>query len=332
MECMGQTYPIDIQSDADFVEQALTLFHHQVRNNSVYQRYVECIDAAAARPKALEEIPFLPIELFRYHKVITGQWTPEIIFLSSGTSASTRSKHYMRSLEEYLLNAQRGFEEHYGPLRNYRILALLPSYFEVPASSLIAMVHHFIRQTEDPLSGFYHQKIPELIELLQRPHEKPCMLWSVSYALLDLIESLQGATIHPEIILLETGGMKGRREEIPKEAFHEILRHKLGVREVHSEYGMTELSSQAYAKDKGIFRPTSTFHVLVGDINDPFLIRKSGKGILHCVDLANTHSCAFIRTADVGEVFEDGSFRVIGRVDNALWRGCNLLYSRSWFG
>ena len=321
-----------IQSDADFFERALALFHHQVRHNPIYRQYVELIGASAVVPQSLEEIPFLPIDLFRYHKVVTGEWTPEIVFVSSGTSTDIRSRHYMRSLDEYLSNARRAFEEQYGPLSNYRILALLPSYFDVPASSLIAMVHYFIRQTDDPLTGFYHQKIPELIEVLRRPHEKPCILWSVSYALLDLIDVLKGKPIHSDIIVMETGGMKGRREEIPKEALHEMLRRHLGIRQVHSEYGMTELSSQAYAIEDGIFRPASTLRVLAGDINDPFLIRKSGKGILHCVDLANAHSCAFIRTADIGEVFEDGRFRVMGRVDNALWRGCNLMYSRSWFG
>lgn len=308
-----------------FEDKALELFQYQYKNNTVYAAWCDALRVMPSSVKDIHQIPFLPISFFKTHIIQTGAFVPEIIFESSGTTQTTSSKHYTRSAELYRESFRRGFQLHYGNISEYCILALLPSYLERNNSSLIFMTDDLIKQSGHEKSGYYLYNFDELkntLELLEASGQKTILI-GVSFALLDFAEkhtmNLQNT------IVMETGGMKGRKKEITRNEVHEFLQGRLGVGEIHSEYGMTELLSQAYSAGNGLYNPVPWMKVLVRDDEDPLSISFSGGGVLNVIDLANMHSCAFIATDDVGRVYENGSFDVKGRLDISDIRGCSLL-------
>ncbi|WP_375581166.1 acyl transferase [Marivirga tractuosa] len=320
---------LNVENFQDF---ALALFQYQSKYNLVYKKYIDALNINCSSIDDLRAIPFLPIEFFKQHKVIT-QFKDFInhaaIFESSGTGSGISSKHYVPDLNHYLNHAQNIFESHYAKLEDYVILALLPSYLERKGSSLVAMVDDFIKKTKSPDSGFYLYDLKELIKKVEKlkanSNKKKVIIWGVSFALLDLAENYK--VDFSDCIVMETGGMKGRRKEITREELHGILCEGLNVNTIHSEYGMTELLSQSYSKGKGLFTPSKSMKIMVREVNDPFDVKYADKrsGGLNVIDLANIDSCAFIETQDVGLVNEDGSFKVLGRFDNSDIRGCNLM-------
>lgn len=312
-------------NENNFEEIALRLFHFQAQHNAVYSQYLHNLNFKAEEIKSLLEVPFLPITFFKSQTVKTGAWKPETEFSSSGTSGLATSRHEVFDVSFYLNLSERIFTSFYGPLTNYHFLALLPSYMERKGSSLIAMIDHFIKKSLSEHSGFYlknHRELVEKISLLKNGNRK-VILWGVSFALLDLAESYELDLSHA--IVMETGGMKGRRREWIREELHSYLCNRFNVESIHSEYGMTELMSQAYSKGKGYYQCPPWMKVLVRDINDPFMIQTGKTGGIKVVDLGNFHSCAFIETQDLGIVAQEGSFEVLGRFDNSDLRGCNLL-------
>jgi len=305
---------------------ALKVFQYQAYHNPVYARYLSLLSIQPDLVKELTQIPFLPIQLFKNHKIISGEMTDEFCFESSGTTGSTPSRHFVSDLDFYDKVSQIGFEKQFGSLNQYCFLALLPSYLERQRSSLVHMVAHFISQSPYEESGFFLHNQSALISQLARCIEKsiPTILIGVSFALLDLAES------HPmplrDIILMETGGMKGRRKEMTRTELHQQLSKAFQLDHIHSEYGMTELLSQSYSKGEGLFYPSLTKRVLLRDPTDPFKVSRTGRrGVLNIIDLANIDSCAFIATDDLGNIYPDGSFEVSGRLDDSELRGCNLL-------
>jgi hypothetical protein len=319
-----------LQQEYNFDELALKLFNYQATHNNIYKAYLHYLGINPDAVKLLHDIPFLPIEFFKSQKVVTGQFEPEVVFTSSGTTQQHRSQHLLSSLEWYNLNAEILFEKFYGPLQDYVILALLPSYLEQGGSSLVAMVAHFIKQTRQQEQGFYLHDHNSLLQAIKnaRQRNKKVLLIGVSYALLDWAEKLKGNENFTGCTIMETGGMKGRRREMIREELHDQLKKGFGVDTIHSEYGMTELLSQGYSKGDGIFWPGQTMKILLRDLNDPFDLKPGMRsGGINVVDLANIDSCAFIETKDIGRGQADGSFEVLGRFDNADIRGCNLMIS-----
>ncbi len=305
---------------------ALDIFRYQAQHNPLYAEYLKLLHIHPASVVDVQDIPFLPISFFKTHDVQTGAWTPAAVFSSSGTTAATTSRHFVRNLSFYLQNTQRNFEYFYGALQQYCILALLPSYLERSGSSLVAMTNYFIQHSPYLESGFFLYNVDELRRILLhcKKNQIPTLLLGVSFALLDLAEQ------HPldlsGMIIMETGGMKGRRREIIRSELHEALCAAFCVPTIHSEYGATELFSQAYSKGNGIFYPSPTMRVHTRQITDPLAREKTGKtGAINIIDLANLDTIAFIATDDVGRVHPDGSFEVLGRLDNSDMRGCNLL-------
>ncbi|OKL38578.1 acyl-CoA synthetase family protein [Pontibacter flavimaris] len=319
------------QEPFDFDSTALALFRFQAQHNPIYKNYLQNLHVNPAEVKVLEQIPFLPIEFFKEQQVVTGEFKPEVIFYSSGTTRQARSRHLVSSLSLYHQVSERIFEHFYGPLQEYVVLALLPSYLEQGGSSLVAMVAHFVKRTGQQEEGFYLRNHGQLLQALRqaRGRGKKVLLIGVSYALLDLGEELRGQEDFAGVTVMETGGMKGRRREMIREELHAQLKQGLGVPAIHSEYGMTELLSQGYSQGEGIFRPGYTMRILLRDLNDPFDMSNSARssGGINVIDLANVDSCAFIETKDIGRLHPDGSFEVLGRFDNSDIRGCNLLVS-----
>ena len=314
----------------DFVDLALKLFRYQARHNEVYKQYIAHLHVVPEEVKELEQIPFLPIEFFKTHQVKTGAFEPEATFYSSGTTQTSRSRHFVSHLDWYTYTTKLIFEHFYGPLQEYVVLALLPSYLEQGGSSLVAMVDYFIGQTGQQETGFYLHEHDKLLQALQhaRQRGKKVLLIGVSYALLDWAYRLRGREDFTGVTIMETGGMKGRHREMIREELHEHLKNGFGVDAIHSEYGMTELLSQAYSLGDSIFRPGYTMRVLLRDLNDPFDVSYSHRsGGINVIDLANVDSCAFIETKDIGRYHENGCFEVLGRFDNSDIRGCNLLVS-----
>lgn len=314
----------EIKSEVEFCEVALEVFKYQAINNPVYKKYIEYLNKDINKINSVEEIPFLPIEFFKSHKVITGNKEYTKIFTSSGTTGNNTSKHYICAENLYVNSFLQSFEMFYGSIKDYKILALLPSYLEREGSSLIYMVNKLVELSKENGSGFYLYNIDELIENLNKNKDKKTLLFGVSFALLELAEkhklNLEGS------IIMETGGMKGRREEITKEELHSILKKKLGVEAIHSEYGMTELLSQAYSKGDNLFFCPPWMKILIREINDPFyFVSNNQTGGINIIDLANLYSCSFIETKDLGKTHKDDSFEILGRFDNSDIRGCNLL-------
>lgn len=310
----------------EFEPLALEVFHFQRVHNPVYQYYLSLIGAADLSPTNLSEIPVLPISALKTHRVQTLDWNPVLEFTSSGTTGWHTSHHLLREADWYRMNARRGFEAQYGAISGYCFLALLPSYLERSGSSLVFMAQDFISQSRYPQSGFFLNETEELLARLEWCQQRriPTVLLGVSFALWDLAE--EHPFHFPELIVMETGGMKGRREELTRPELHAILKAGFGVSAIHSEYGMTELLSQAYSKGEGLFRPADTLRVLPRDIYDPFSTQPLGQtAALNLVDLANLDTISFLASDDLGIVHDDHSFQVLGRQDNSDLRGCNLL-------
>jgi phenylacetate-coenzyme A ligase PaaK-like adenylate-forming protein len=316
-----------IKSTGEFSECALEIFHYQFKNNSVYRDFITSLGKIPSDIKTPDEIPFLPVEFFRNHKIVTGDRTVEMIFESSGTTGVTPGKHFVYDLKLYEESFFRAFRLFYGEPEEYLIAALLPTYIERENSSLVYMADHLISCSKNVNSGFYKENTMELMHIIEehRCKNPKTLMLGVSFALLDLAESqcpdLSG------VIVMETGGMKGRRKELTRPELHSILKEKLNVTEIHSEYGMTELMSQAYSKGNGVFYCPPWMKIVIRDPQDPLTYYKeSGQpGGINIIDLANINSCSFIATGDLGKVHPDGGFEVLGRFDNSDIRGCNLL-------
>jgi phenylacetate-coenzyme A ligase PaaK-like adenylate-forming protein len=315
----------EINSEQAFNERCLEVFQFQARENAVYREYLALLGVNAKEINRVEDIPFLPIELFKTHKITSGESDGEaLIFSSSGTTGTATSKHYVSQLEIYEKSFLRAFQQFYGSPSEYRILALLPSYLERTGSSLIYMVDRLISDSQHPDSGFFLADFDRLRSILNAETDRRTLLIGVSFGLLDFIEE-EGITLQNTIVM-ETGGMKGRRKEMTREELHARLQKGFGIDSIHSEYGMTELLSQAYSKGNGIFYCPPWMKVLVRDTNDPLSILPSGSsGGVNVIDLANVYSCSFIATSDLGKTYPDGSFEILGRFDYSDLRGCNLM-------
>ncbi|WP_179950026.1 LuxE/PaaK family acyltransferase [Lutibacter citreus] len=323
---MNRIDPFKIRNHSDFKEVALDVFKFQATNNLVYKEFLELLNISIDSVKNIEEIPFLPIQFFKSHKIISSKNTVEQIFLSSGTTGMSQSKHFVTDITLYEKSYNKAFEYFYGNVKNYTVLALLPAYLEREGSSLIYMVDDLIKKSNKPKSGFYLNNLEELSNNLIELDKKgeKILLIGVSFALLDLVENKQFQLKNTTI--METGGMKGRRKELIREELHEILSNGFGVKEIHSEYGMTELLSQAYSKGNGVFKCPPWMKILTRDTEDPLTILSEGKsGGMNIIDLANVNSCSFIATQDLGKTHKNNSFEVLGRFDNSDIRGCNLL-------
>jgi len=310
---MDTTRIFKIKNTSEFNILTLRIYQHQYKTNKVYHTQIK-------------DIPFLPIQFFKSKKIIAGTNIPKTIFSSSGTTGNITSKHYVTDINIYQESYLSAFKLFYGNIEDYCVIALLPSYLEREGSSLIYMANDLIKKSEHPDSGFYLHQIDELREklILLNAQKTKVLLLGVSFALLDLIEKQPLALKHT--IVMETGGMKGKRKELIREELHAILKEGFGVQQIHSEYGMTELLSQAYSKGDGLFKTPPWMKVLIRDTEDPLTYQKTGKtGGINIIDLANVNSCSFIATQDLGKKYEDNQFEVLGRFDNSDIRGCNLM-------
>src|SRR5690606_8260977 len=316
----------NIQLADNFEKQALKVFKFQFENNPVYRSFCDLLYRHPSDVKTIEDIPFLPIQFFKSHSVISGEHTIEKTFESSGTTGSLVSKHPITDLKIYEESFKKGFQYFYGNIEDYVVLALLPSYLEREGSSLIYMVEYLIKDSKHTESGFYLHNLSDLKDRLIRldARGQKILLIGVSFALLDLVEMHQ---FHlKNTIIMETGGMKGRRKELIRDELHSILKQGFGVETIHSEYGMTELLSQGYSFGNGVFKSVPWMKILTRDTEDALTILKSGKtGGINVIDLANVNSCSFIATQDLGKTYDDGSFEIIGRFDTSDIRGCNLM-------
>ena len=315
-----------INSDNDFNLTALKVFYFQYENNIVYREWVDSLNIEISKIQYYTEIPFLPISLFKTHKIKSFSNNEEIVFSSSGTTGMTTSKHYVKDLNIYKDSYRKGFEYFYGNIEDYTILALLPSYIEREGSSLIYMAEDLISLSKNEKSGFYLYNYNELYTVLNelKNSKKKVILLGVSFALLEFAESFK--IEFPELIVMETGGMKGKRKELLREELHSILCSSFGVNKIHSEYGMTELLSQAYSKGNSVFNAPPWMKILIRDTNDPLSLQSNNKsGGINVIDLSNIYSCSFIATQDLGNIAADNSFEILGRFDNTDIRGCNLL-------
>jgi phenylacetate-coenzyme A ligase PaaK-like adenylate-forming protein len=311
---------------SSFEEVALAVFQYQARYNRIYQQYLNLLKIKPESISTIAQLPFLPISVFKSQAIKTGNWQAQMIFTSSGTTGQLPSQHFVYQPDWYLESARKGFSQFYGPLAQYCILALLPSYLERNGSSLIYMAQDFMRQSGHPLNGFFLDDFEALKERLVQcvAQNQPTVLLGVSFALLDFAE--QHSIDLSAIIIMETGGMKGRRKEITRGELHQQLCRAFNTNTIHSEYGMTELFSQAYSKGKGLFYPTASMRVLCRAITDPFAIAPHQKtGVLNIIDLANLDTVSFIATDDLARTYQDGSFEILGRLDHSDLRGCNLM-------
>lgn len=315
-----------IQYPPQFESIALEIFRFQAENCQVYKEFVENLGINSADVISISQIPFLPIEFFKNLEIISGSGKPEEIFTSSGTTGMAQSKHLVLDVTVYVQSFRKAFEIFYGDITKYAVLALLPSYLERDGSSLIYMADDLIRASDNDHSGFYlydHKALHEKLLALKRS-KTPSILIGVTYALLDFVES--HFLEFPGLIVMETGGMKGKRREMVRTELHDKLCAGFGVPVIHSEYGMTELLSQAYSPGAGIFHCPPWMKIVIRDTNDPLEILGVGDtGGINVIDLANINSCSFIATQDLGKTSKDGTFEVLGRFDNSDIRGCNLL-------
>lgn len=326
---MSMHNPFDIFSITgpdDFELRALEIFEFQYSNNGVYRKFCDLLKTTPEEVTTIEEIPFLPIEFFKSHKIVSSTRPSEKIFTSSGTTGQQTSQHFVTDLDIYVESFRRGFSNFYGSVEDYAVLALLPSYLEREGSSLIYMVDDLIKKSKNPHSGFYLHDLKALKERLEflEHQEQKILLIGVSFALLDLVESFSFKL--KNTIVMETGGMKGRRKEMIRAELHQVLKDGFGVEKIHSEYGMTELLSQAYSFGNGIFRCPPWMKILIRDPEDAMSLLPKGKtGGINIIDLANINSCSFIATQDLGKNFGGGKSEILGRFDNSDIRGCNLL-------
>ncbi|MFV9549853.1 acyl transferase [Algibacter sp. PT7-4] len=315
-----------INNKRQFEDLALRVFKFQFENNNVYRSFCDLLYKHPSDVNTIQDIPFLPIQFFKTRDILSTNNTIETTFTSSGTTGTETSKHHVTNLNIYTESFTKGFEQFYGNIEDYVVLGLLPSYLERKGSSLIYMVDSMIKTSKHPESGFYLNNLLALKDTLIKldSEGKKVLLIGVSFALLDLVETYQFQL--KNTIIMETGGMKGRRKELIRTELHNALKKGFGVNHIHSEYGMTELLSQAYSKGNGIFNCPPWMNVLTRDTEDALTIQKTEQtGGLNIIDLANINSCAFIATQDLGKVLPDDSFEVIGRFDNSDIRGCNLM-------
>lgn len=317
-----------INNEEGFNGTTLQVFQYQAANCGVYKAFIDGLNIDPISITSVKQIPFLPVEFFKSHNVVTSADADDVVFTSSGTTGMITSSHHVTDVSWYEESFRRAFSLFYGDIKEYTVLALLPSYLEREGSSLIYMAQDLIAQSANADSGFYLYNHEELYAKLQQQKvaNKPTLLIGVTFALLDFIDTYQ--IDFPELMVMETGGMKGRRKEMIREELHAALCAGFGVKAIHSEYGMTELLSQAYSKGGGIFNCPPWMKIITRDTNDPFTLVGTGKtGGVSIIDLANINSCSFIATQDLGRVYSDGSFEVLGRFDNSDIRGCNLLVS-----
>ena len=316
----------NINSNAEFDALALDVFKFQFKNNKVYRSFCDLLYKHPSDIKQVSEIPFLPIQFFKTRAVLSSSLPIQKTFSSSGTTGSITSKHLVSDLNLYEESYLKAFKHFYGNIEEYVVLALLPSYLERDGSSLIYMVNDLIEKSNQTESGFYLKNLEELantLKILEAKQQKTLLI-GVSFALLDLVEAYQLNLKHTTI--METGGMKGRRKEIIRQELHQTLQTGFGVNQIHSEYGMTELLSQAYSKGNGIFECPPWMKILTRDTEDALTIQHPNKtGGINVIDLANLNSCSFIATQDLGKVDDNGNFEIIGRFDNSDIRGCNLM-------
>ncbi len=324
----SKSFNCDLYSvnDRNFADIALQLFHFQAENNPIYGKYVTHLGVNPRSVSRVADIPFLPISFFKNHLLKSGAWVPQQLFTSSGTSTEQTSSHAVRDVKSYQAHTVKGFEFFFGNITDYHFLALLPSYLERKYSSLVSMMDFFIKTSESPFSGFYLHDTDRLLKDLAmlRSDRKKTVLWGVTFALLDLAERYYPDLRHS--LVFETGGMKGRRPEMTRYELHTRLRDAFKVDAIYSEYGMTELFSQAYSRGKNAFFCPPWMKICIRDISDPLqkgLLNESGG--INVIDLANADTVAFIETEDLGKAYQDGSFEVLGRLDNSDVRGCNLL-------
>lgn len=327
--CAVNSNPTDffsIKDDAAFEKAALDIFYHQAKNCKVYKDFIHYLGVKPESITSYLQIPFLPIGFFKSHEVLSTDQVPEIIFSSSGTTGQLQSKHLVSDVKIYEDSFNLAFEQFYDPIKNTCLLALLPSYLEREGSSLIYMVNSLLKQSEHEDSGYFLHDLAQLHTTLTKlkANRTPTILIGVTYALLDFVEQFEPN--FPELIVMETGGMKGKRKELVREELHSILCNGFGVAKIHSEYGMTELLSQAYSTGDGLFNCPPWMKILLRDTYDPLmLVSTKQTGGINVIDLANINSCSFIATQDLGKIYPNGSFEVLGRFDNADIRGCNLL-------
>ncbi|MFK5958427.1 MAG: acyl transferase [Lutibacter sp.] len=317
---------INIHNSNDFSEIALEIFQFQAKNCSVYKEFLNLLTIDICEVKTISQIPFLPVQFFKSHKIVSSKEVIQQVFLSSGTTGNAQSKHFVTDVSVYRKSFTKGFEYFYGAIEKFTVLALLPSYLERNGSSLIYMANSFIKKSKNSKSGFYLNNLDELYQNLielDKNNEK-VLLIGVSFALLDLVEKYKFKL--KNTVIMETGGMKGRRKELIREELHQVLKEGFGVNNIHSEYGMTELLSQAYSTGNGIFECPPWMKILIRDTEDALTILPTGKsGGINVIDLANINSCSFIATQDIGKTYTNGTFEVLGRFDNSDIRGCNLL-------
>ena len=321
-----ETSIFNIQNKQEFKALSLAVFKHQFKNNKVYRSFCDLLFVHPSSISTIEEIPFLPIQFFKSRKVLSSLEEIQETFTSSGTTGSSTSKHLVTNINLYKESYLKGFAHFYGNIEEYTVLALLPNYLQRQGSSLVFMVADLIEKSKKVESGFYLDNIQELANKLLELNRngQKILLIGVSFALLDLIEMQQFNL--KNTIIMETGGMKGRRKELVREELHTILQNGFGVTEIHSEYGMTELLSQGYSKGNGVFKTPPWMKILTRDTEDALSINASGKnGGINVIDLANYNSCSFIATQDLGKVYENETFEIIGRFDNSDIRGCNLM-------
>lgn len=315
-----------IDNQTQFEEMCMRVFRHQVGKNPVYCEFVQLLGLTPDNITELRQIPFLPIEFFKSRDILSSKGEVEAVFTSSGTTGSIPSRHLVTDLAMYERSFTRGFELFYGHPEEYIILALLPSYLEREGSSLVYMANKLIQMSRSDSSGFYLSNMEELAANLAELDRsgKKVLLLGVSYALLDLIALKQFKL--ENTIVMETGGMKGRRREMVREELHKELEAGFGLDQIHSEYGMTELLSQAYSSGNGVFESPPWMKILIRDPEDPLhLLEKNRTGGVNVIDLANFNSCSFIATQDLGRTGEDSSFEIVGRFDHSDIRGCNLM-------
>jgi len=317
-------------SDIDqgnFESVALTVFRYQASHCAVYRDFINHLKVDTQQVKTLDDIPFLPISFFKSHQVISEREIAQVEFKSSGTTGDTTSSHFVADLSLYELSFNNAFNIFYGHPKNYCILGLLPSYLERNDSSLVYMVNQLIKKSDHEKSGFYLNNYQELFKTLMSLKKEgvPTILFGVTFALLELAEQFPGD--FEDLIIIETGGMKGKREEIIRKELHEKLNNAFGTSNIHSEYGMTELLSQAYSFENELFHCPPWMKVNIKDLNDPLADVQNGKtGRIQVIDLANINSCSFISTNDLGQLNDNGTFKVLGRVDHSDVRGCSLMY------
>lgn len=317
------------QSGKAFDKLAIDVFHYQYANCSIYRSFCELLNVSPSDISSIRDIPSLPISFFKTHKVTSGSENFDVVFRSSRTTGQTPSQHFVRKVAWYNNISRLGFESYYGPIADYVFFGLLPGYLERSDSSLVHMVQYFGGLSEPNFNRFYLDRLDDLINDIQnaKASGRKIILIGVSFALLDLAEQVKQIDWN-DVIVMETGGMKGRKKEIIRSELHDRLIKAFNVKSVHSEYGMTELLSQAYASKNGILKPINTMKVLPGQLSDPLSYTVYGQQCqLRIIDLANIYSCSFLSTEDIGRVYTDGSFEVLGRMDNSEVRGCNLLYT-----